>query len=88
MIIIVVIRVFFVCVSSVLLEPDIMPVGRDLHSQSVLDWPLRSLLPLPPLLAGVEDDADDDDDDDGHDDDDDHHHGDGDMLIIITSSSL
>ena len=87
MIIIVVIRVFFVCVSSVLLEPDIMPVRRDLHSQSALDEPLRSLLPLPPLLAGVEDDADDDDDDDG-DDNDDHHHGDDDMLIIITSSSL
>ena len=48
---------------------------------------LFSLLPLPPLLAGVEDDADDDDDDD-NDDDDDHHHGDDDMLIIITTASL
>ena len=37
MIIIVVIRVFFVRVSSVLLEPDIMPARRDLHSQSGLD---------------------------------------------------
>ena len=30
---VVVIRVFFVCVSSVALEPDILPARRDLHSQ-------------------------------------------------------
>ena len=34
-IIIVVIRVFLVCASSVLLEPDIMPARRDLRSQFV-----------------------------------------------------
>ena len=81
MIIIVVIRVFFVCVSSVLLEPDIMPVRRD-----SLFWTSHYALCCHYRRCWL-DDADDDDNDDD-DDDDDHHHGDDDILIIITSSSL